>query len=281
MEISSSAVTFRISMVDLDELKPHEEVVDSIVESLVDEVSSQGQLRDPPIVDKKDFVVLDGSHRFNALKLLRCRFIPCCLVDYDSPQIKVGSWFRFFKVTEPESLAQKLLTESELDYSKQYLDPAGVRYDSRSIILIKNGATFSYHDPIDPVEHVRTAVRLEKSMVKKGYTVSYVPEIVAVQRLKSGEMNFMIPISIFTKQQIREFGVKGQLLPHKVTRHVVPSRPLGINVPLPLLMDRFISREEAEGKLSELLAARRIEKKPPGFVVDGRQYEEDLLVFSA
>lgn len=281
MEISSSNLSFRISMVDVDELKPHEEVIDPIVGSLANEILSQGQLRDPLIVDREDYVILDGMHRFSSLKLLKCRFIPCCLVDYDSAQIKVGSWFRLFKVDEAESLAEILLREAELNYSRQHLDLGAMNYNSLAIILTKNGAEFSLPQPMDPIERVRTAVSLEKAMVKKGHAVTYLSEIVAVQRLKSGEVNFVISVPIFTKRQIREFGLKGRLLPHKVTRHVIPSRPLGIDVPIQLLTEPTISREEADRKLGELLAGRRVDRKPPGSVVGGRRYEEELLVFSA
>lgn len=268
-------------MVDVDELKPHEEIIDPIVGSLANEVLGQGQLRDPLVVDQEDYVILDGMHRFGSLKLLKCRFIPCCLVDYDSAQIKVGSWFRLFSVDEAESLAEKLLKETELNYSRQHLDLRAMNYNSQAIILTKNGAEFSLSEPMDAIERARTAVSMEKAMVKKGHAVTYLSEIVAIQQLKSGEVNFVISVPIFTKQQIREFGRKGRLLPHKVTRHVIPSRPLGIDVPIRLLTDRTISREEADRKLGELLAARRINRKPPGSVVDGRRYEEELLVFSA
>jgi hypothetical protein len=268
-------------MVEVDELKPHEEVVDPIVVSLAGKIQSQGQLRDPLMVDQEDYVVLDGMHRFSSLKLLKCRFIPCCLLDYSSPQIKVGSWFRLFRVDEAELLAETLLTEGGLDHSKQHLDFGAMNYNSQAIILTENGTEFILPEPIDPIERARTAVRLEKAMVKRGHAVTYLSETAAVRELKSGEVNFVISIPIFTKQQIREFGLEGRLLPHKVTRHVIPSRPLGVNVPIKLLTDSAISREEADRKLGELLAARRVERKPAGSLVDGRRYEEELLVFSA
>ncbi len=268
-------------MVDVDELKPHEEIIDSIVGSLANKVLSQGQLRDPLVVDQEEFVILDGMHRFGSLKLLKCRFVPCCLVDYDSPQIKVGSWFRLFNVGQAEPLAEELLTEAELKYSRHNLDPGAANRSSQAIILTKSGVEFTLPEPMDPIERARTAVNLEKAMIKKGHGVTYLPEIVASQQLKTGGVSFVISVPIFTKQQIREFGLKGHLLPHKVTRHVIPSRPLGIDVPIQLLTDPTISREKADRKLGELLASRQVDRKPPGSMVDGRRYEEELLVFSS
>ncbi len=280
MEISSSNLSFRISMVNLDELKPHEEVIDPAVGSLANDVLSEGLLRDPLVVDQEDYVILDGMHRFNSLKLLKCRFVPCCLVDYDNPQIKVGAWFRLFTVEETEILAEKLLKEAGLNYSRNSIDLARPNYSPQTIILTQGKSEFSLPEPTDPIQRARTAVNLERTMVKAGHAVTYLSETRALQELQSNEMNFIIPVPIFTKEQIREFGVEGLLLPHKVTRHVMPSRPLGIDIPLPMLTDRTISLDEANRKLGELLAQRHIDRKPPGSVVDGRRYEEELLIFT-
>ena len=268
-------------MVSLDELKPHEEVMDSVVGSLANEVLNEGQLRDPLVVDQEDYVILDGMHRFSSLKLLKCRFVPCCLVDYDSTEIKVGSWWRLFIVDEADALAERLLADASTNYSKRQVELATMGYDSHAIIVTRSGAVLSLPDQTDPIEHAKTVVSLERVMVKRGHTVTFLSESVALQQLKSGEAPFVISVPIFTKQQIRECALLGRLLPHKVTRHVMPSRPLGIDVPLQLLTDPTISIEEANRKLGELLAERHIERKPPGSIVGGRRYEEELLLFLA
>jgi hypothetical protein len=130
------------------------------------------------------------------------------------------------------------------------------------------------------MQRARAAVDLERAVERRGHPAKYLSEIVAFEELLSGEVNFIIALPIFTKKQIRKFGLTGRLLPHKVTRHVMPSRPLGVNVPLGLLTDTSISREEAEQKLGEILARRHVQRKPPGSVVDGRRYQEELLLFS-
>jgi hypothetical protein len=105
----------------------------------------------------------------------------------------------------------------------------------------------------------------------------YAPEnTVAQPNLKA---DIVIPVPIFSKMEIRETATLGRLLPHKVTRHIIPSRPLRLGVPLDLLISH--SREEANEKLKQLLSSRRVKLKPPGSVVDGRRYQEELLVFEA
>ena len=41
-------------MIDTNELKPHEEVVESTVNKLVNAIQREGLLRDPLMVDKED-----------------------------------------------------------------------------------------------------------------------------------------------------------------------------------------------------------------------------------
>jgi hypothetical protein len=267
-------------MIETDELKPHEEVVESTVNKLVNAIQREGLLRDPLMVDKDDYVILDGMHRYNSLKRINCRFIPCCLMDYNSPLIKVGAWFRLFTVDNPESLAERVLSDSNLKYSKLKTDAAALGDEPQTIILTKSGTTFSLTQPADPVDRAREAVALERLILQQGHQVIYLSETAAIQQLVSGEANLVIALPVFSKDLIREVGLKGQLLPHKVTRHVIPSRPLAFNIPLEPLTNPELSCEEADQRLCEILGKRRIDRKPAGSVFDGRRYEEELLIFS-
>jgi hypothetical protein len=143
-----------------------------------------------------------------------------------------------------------------------------------------DGTVFSLSGNVDTITRTRTAVLLEKEMVKKGYAVEYLSETVALERLKSKDATFVISLPIFAKQEIRECGLRGDLLPHKATRHVIPSRPLRIDVPLRMLRDTTVSLTEADHQLHELLARKHMEIRPPGSIMEGRRYDEELLVFS-
>ncbi len=280
LEISSSTLSFRLSLVELEELKPHEEVIEKVVQALSEEIRDTRVVHDPLMVDQDDYVILDGMHRYNSLKQLNCRFAPCCLLDYDSPQIKVGSWFRLFTVSDPTKLTEAVLGEMKLEYSRKRVDPSIMDYDTETLILTGDGDVYSFPSSLDSFERCRIATRVEKRIVNDGHDVTYLSEAVAMQHLKSGQANLVIALPVFSKGEIREFGLERRLLPHKVTRHVIPSRPLEIDAPLELLLNPNISCQEANRKLGDLLARRKVEKKPPGSVVDGRHYDEELLVFS-
>jgi hypothetical protein len=277
LEITSSSLNFRLSLVELNALKPHEEIIEHAVRSLSSEIRLEGEVRDPLMVDQDDLVVLDGMHRYAALKMLNCRFAPCCLLDYDDPLVRVSAWYRLFTVPDAQILAERILRENNLTYSRlesQY------DYNAEALLLLRNGLEYLSTKPMEPIERVRAAVQLEKAVTANHHRVEYLSETVAIQRLKSGDVNLVIPVPIFSKQQIRELAQRNMLLPHKVTRHVIPSRPLHINIPLKMLTQPNSTQAEANRRLGELLAKRHVERKMPGSVVDGRRYEEELLVFA-
>ena len=276
MQVSSKNLNLKIALLELSLLKPHEEVIDNLVRKLSNEMESESEVRDPLIIDEKDHVILDGMHRFNSLKRLRCRFAPCCLIDYDNPEIKVESWYRVFNIEQSEKFAEQLLEDFAVNYKREKDALSG-----SEIILANEGRRFVPTQLIDDVQSARRAVELERAVSLKGYKVEYQPSIVAIQRWKSGNAHFVIPLPNFTKRRIRELGEKEILLPHKSTCHVIPSRPLRLDVPLSLLRNENITPTEANSRLTELLSSRKIDRKPPGSIIDGRRYEEELLVFTA
>jgi hypothetical protein len=76
----------------IEELKEHEEIRPDYLETLKNEILSDGILKMPICIDKKTCIILDGHHRLGALKRLGCKKIPAVLVDYQSPEIKVIPW---------------------------------------------------------------------------------------------------------------------------------------------------------------------------------------------
>ena len=78
-----------IYLVDLEELKEHEEIRPDYLEELKNEILSDGILKMPIAVDKKTYIILDGHHRLHALKKIGCKRIPVILFDYQSPEIEV------------------------------------------------------------------------------------------------------------------------------------------------------------------------------------------------
>jgi septum formation topological specificity factor MinE len=80
-----------IALLRIDELRPHERGSPVYLELLRREILKDGILRYPIIADEKTQVILDGMHRWLALRSLGYTLVPVMLVDaFQKPKIHVG-----------------------------------------------------------------------------------------------------------------------------------------------------------------------------------------------
>jgi hypothetical protein len=80
-----------IVLFPIDELRPHEKGSPLYLELLTQEIVKDGVLKHPIIADERTNVILDGMHRWLALKTLGYTLIPVILVDaFQNPRVRVG-----------------------------------------------------------------------------------------------------------------------------------------------------------------------------------------------
>jgi len=81
----------KIVLVPIDELKPHEKGSPLYLKLLKQEILRDDVLKYPIIADEKTHVILDGMHRWLALKSLGYSLIPVMLINaFQNPKIHVG-----------------------------------------------------------------------------------------------------------------------------------------------------------------------------------------------
>jgi hypothetical protein len=81
----------RVTLLRIDELKPHEKGSPLYLELLRREILKDSVLKYPIIADEKTHVILDGVHRWLALKSLGYELIPVILVNvFKNRKIRVG-----------------------------------------------------------------------------------------------------------------------------------------------------------------------------------------------
>lgn len=66
----------------LGELKPHEEIQEKRLEQVKEEIEERSALDKPLLVDRRTGVILDGHHRYYALRDLKVSNVPVIEVDY-------------------------------------------------------------------------------------------------------------------------------------------------------------------------------------------------------
>ncbi len=82
----------KATVVPIDELRPHEKGSPLYLELLKQEILRDGKLKYPLIADQNTHVILDGMHRWLALKSLGYRLAPVIGVNvYQNPRVRVGT----------------------------------------------------------------------------------------------------------------------------------------------------------------------------------------------
>lgn len=85
-------VAARFELLDIDLLHCHEEIRPELLEQILEEIREDGYVKKPILVADKAWVILDGHHRYEALRRLGCRRVPCYVIDYFSEVIDLSLW---------------------------------------------------------------------------------------------------------------------------------------------------------------------------------------------
>ncbi len=270
-----------IALLDLWSVHHHEEVVPELLRALTAEIERDGRLKHPIIVDAASRVVLDGTHRVEALKALGCRWVAACLVDYRDPRITLGCWYRTFRgASGLEHLVEHLRREAGLEvvFCRE-VRPEEVGKPPTALALT-DGRQYArvLADFKDKWEAWALVKVVERALASLGLEIGFQVEEDAFEELSRGRASVVLMTPRLAKDDVVEVALSGRVFPYKATRHVVPARPLFLNVPLRILRaDRPLGELEAEVRCS--LAKRRLRRCPPGMVIEGRRYEEEVFIF--
>jgi hypothetical protein len=220
-------------------------------------------------------LVLDGIHWVEALRNLGCRFMCVCLVDYMSPGVRVDRWCRV--VSAPIAIEEFVSIFGELGViTRAGGSPGG---GARLLLMLEEG----YYEMAAQEEGVfsglATVTGIESWLRQKGHEIRYETERDAAKMLERREVGFVLCPPVIEKRHVLEAAKSGRVFPPKATRHIVPARPFGVDVPLELLRDMVISVEEANRRLSKMLETKSLRRVPPGYRWGSRRYEEAVYLF--
>lgn len=277
--ISHPGLELEIKIEEIKKLYIHEEIIPEIVDWLSFEIK-WNMYKHPVIVDKETLVVLDGMHRVAALQHLGYKLIPVCLVNYSNPSITVRSWFRTIENGQKtgENVRKDL---EELGYILQEIanNELKRRMHDREIIIgiVTSRKRYGIPGKIESIKEIYEYIKqLERNLRSVGYRIGYETESDAVKKVKSGKALAAIMAPRITKRDVVTTALSREVFVHKSTRHVIPARPLFVNVPIEWLN---MDLKEANKLLLEHLSKKKLRHLPPGQTLD-RRYEEELYVFS-
>lgn len=279
--IPTPKLELRLRLEELARVKIHEEIIPELLEELGGKIRADGTAKHPVIVDLNTLVVLDGMHRVAAIEKLSCKYLPVCLVDYRNPHLYVGCWYRVVRgevsaeelLNVPKSLGLEVRATSPQEALQALVDRKGA-----AALLTKQGCHLLGSGGLR--ESYSLVRKMEEALRRMGLEVGYETERDAKQAVGSGEAAAVIMTQGARKEEVVEAALSGNLLLHKTTRHVVPARPMGMNVPLEWLSGD-LSLEEVNRMLVKHLSKRALKRLPKSSLFEGRRYEEELYVFES
>ena len=272
--ITTSKIPIFLALRKVEELKPHEETVLDDLNGMVRTLRRDPFLRHPIIADSASGAVLDGTHRLAAMKQLNCVTIPAALIDYQNPLVKVDRWFRIIKgqslhniVKQIDNLSPVPIPIAESDRSLFNRKSYATLRDPRECFALKS-------DDPDPLYMTRHAFALEEIARRNHSKVDYTDNGNTEDLTETSVLMSTIRLE---KEEVVDSCLKRLLFPPKSTRHLIPSRPLGVSVPLEWLKTNNVPA--AEAKFEKHLATRSVRRLPEGSKVGSRRYVEEVFLF--
>ena len=93
-------------------LKPHEAVIESLVNVQIKDILACGYIKYPIVVDARTLTILDGHHRVETLKRLGIGYVPAFLVDYAQDYVDVYPLRKDIPVSKQSILDMAILKKS-------------------------------------------------------------------------------------------------------------------------------------------------------------------------
>lgn len=266
----------RLRFVSLEKLLLHEEDDPYRVQRIVGALTRDGFLRNPPIVTEyqSKYVVLDGATRVTALRSMGFQDILVQTVDYDKETVDLSVWNHVIVGLPPDKLLADLADIEEFTLQRIDDTTAFQRLNNRDIeacIIMRNGSQFAVLCEGDICNKADLLCQLVsvyrgKAEVHRTATIN-VPLLVK----EYPNISAVIAFPAFSPSDVVEIALNGSKIPMGVTRHLIPGRALGLNIP----MEKFnasSSLEEKNAWLDESIRQRLKANKI-------RLYQEPVFVF--
>ncbi len=242
----------KIKIIPLNKVLIHENVVLKWAENIATYIQESGIQKNPIVVHKTNnkYIVLDGMHRVQAFKLLQCKDIMVYEVDYFSNTIELKGWDAVVFTKE------KTLHLLKLAFSREYvikrekpntnlrkmIDARQILFGVRdkkgewySITLKKDLYKLSQKEYIDVI--VKSIEKFESLLDIKKMKLLYLPDTNSDNDFKTVTANILIYRPIFKKEDIIYRTLHGKIFPRKSTRHIIPGRPLRVDINLTILKE--------------------------------------------
>jgi hypothetical protein len=285
--IETEKLRLELEVVPVESLFIHERILPSVANKLTIEFKTMGHLENPVIIDRNG-IVLDGNHRVYVFRKLDFKTIPVCRIDYFHKNMQLRYWFRLLSNIRDVTLIKRVVEELGgwiQEVANRESLQSTLEENSYCCGIQQSDFFASVHFSEDKVHDAVSAYdvleKIQERLSEMGLEFEYIPCQHAhkeefCELLKDHEIIIWTPQ--ITKEMVVEAAKQEKVFAPKSTRHLIPARPLNVNVPTHWLREK-ISLEEINKRFCRFLEAKEIKRLSPGQVIDGRFYEEELFVF--
>lgn len=285
--IDTENLRLELEVVPVKSLFIHERILPDIAKQLILEFKNLANLENPVIVDRNG-IVLDGNHRTYVFKKLDFKYIPVCRIDYFHRDMQLRYWFRLLGNIKDRDLIREVVEElggsfqevADRESMERMLEEDCYRCGVQQGSFF---ATITFDEDVitDAVSAYDMLEKIQDRITKRGVVIEYIPcqnvnDNQFCEALRDQEIVIWTPQ--ITKEMVVEAARQKRVFAPKSTRHLIPARPLNVNIPTPWFKEN-ITLEEINRRFARFLQAKGIRRLSPGQVIDGRFYEEELFVF--
>lgn len=243
----------RIKIVHLADCLAHEGVVARWVDQIAANLLDHGVLKNPIVVTRNrragKQIVIDGMHRFAAFRRLEIPDIVAYEVDYDAPTVRLEGWdaviLRPFAARPFLQRCFPTRRGFRIDRLRD-LSEAQIAMDRReALIAAMDAARRCYlvtcRGRVTVDRLVQASEIADRELERAACKPIYVADSLALADFHRMHATGLIVRPHYTKREILERTMAHRLFPRKSTRHLIPGRPLRVDVNLTLLRAKIPS----------------------------------------
>lgn len=261
----------RLAIVGIDEILFHEEIEPARLRRVAARLEEDGLLRHPPIVGGsargKKMLLLDGAHRTMALKELGLRHALVQIVLYDDRLVELQRWHHLLNLEDPDRFLARVARIPGVATAGHRPAAGASPFHTRKgqiaqiVLPDRSSLTLLPESGVDRSD--RRWLDCAAAVLREMCTIY--KERGFLDRISYDEFDWLeanyaafsglVIFPQFTKEEIGRVARSKEKLPAGITRHLIPTRALRVNLPL-WLLSRRLPLEEMNRRLVETILAR-------------------------
>ena len=235
-------------LIPVDKLVPHEEIVEGRLKDLIEKIKSENAVDMPIVVARipgsDKYLIVDGHHRWAALKEMGYKLVPCVVIDYFSDDVRLMTWYpAVIGDISPilEELEREGVEYNEIKCPDRKIDDNLL--EGNAFIIVGQDKCFEIRGGIEEQKIVSRV--LSKLNIENKFILAYYGDLEeALTDLKKGEITYLFIRKNVTKEEVIEMARQNRVYAPKTTRHILPYYPAKTYTPLEKLKITKQKREK-------------------------------------